>query len=96
LDVRRALARSSQFFYVCVALPTKMQPVPAFYIVPSEDVAEMIICGTRKWLQGKAGRKAERQLFAWEYGGPHAEIVAKYQNKWELLALDPPGVAASG
>jgi hypothetical protein len=88
VDLRRALDRGERFFYVFVSLPTVSQPQPAYYVVPSAEVAEMIACDVKRYLS-KPGRKAERQLCVWKYGGgPRPEVIAKYQNKWEFLGLD--------
>ena len=87
-DVRQALALGKRFFYVFVSLPSSSQVQPACYVVPSGKVAQMIIDGMNRWLAGGPNRKAERQLCAWEYGGPRPKVVRKYQDKWEILKLD--------
>jgi len=88
VDLRRALDLGERFFYVFVSLPTVSQPQPAYYIVPSAEVAEMLAFDVKQWLNGKPGRKAERQLCAWEPRGPRPEVIEKYQKKWEFLGLD--------
>jgi hypothetical protein len=89
VDLRHALDLGERFFYVFVSLPTASQPQPAYYVVPSAEVAEMIACRAKQWLNGKPDRKAEGQLCVWEYGGPQkAEVIAKYEDKWEFLGLD--------
>ena len=87
-DVHQALCLGRRFFYVFVSLPNASQAQPAYCVVPSVDVSQMIVDGTKRWLAGKPGRKAERQLCAWEYGGPRPEVIRKYQDKWEHLKLD--------
>jgi len=86
-DVRQALSLGPQFFYVFVSLPNSPNVQSAYYVVPSADVAQMIIDGVRQWLAGKPDRNAERQLCAWEYGGPRPQVIGKYQDKWEILGL---------
>jgi hypothetical protein len=86
-DVRQALALGDRFFYVFVSLPNPSQVEPAYYVVPSGDVANMIIDAMHRWLAGQPHRKAERQLCAWEYGGPRPEVIEKYRDKWDILNL---------
>jgi hypothetical protein len=81
--VREYVARGDNFFYVFVELPTKKKPEPAYYVVPSKEVAKMLIRLTKD----SYGRnlRANGQLLCWGYGGLEPETIDKYKNKWELL-----------
>jgi len=63
-DVRTAICLGERFFYVFVSLPNNSQLQPAYYVVPSAIIADMIEKSTDSWLAGKPGRKAVRQLVA--------------------------------
>ena len=63
-EVREAISLGDRFFYVFVSLPSSSEVQPEYYVVPSADVAQMVVDGMKGWLASKAGRKAERQLCA--------------------------------
>ena len=81
--VKEYVALGNNFFYVFVELPTENKPEPAYYVVPSKEVAKVLI----KLTQDSYGRnlKASGQLLCLGYGGLESETINKYQNKWELL-----------
>lgn len=85
LDVRKALDLGERFFYVFVALPAKNRLEPTYYIVPSKDVADMIIVDLQQWLSTHPNSGAARQLLVWGYSGLSPQVINRYQNKWELL-----------
>jgi len=87
-EIRDALFLGERFFYVFVVLPSKTQSEPVYYIVPSADVAEMLINKTREYLREHPSVGVARQLVAWGYGGLRPEEDKRYRNKWELLGLD--------
>ena len=84
-DVRKALDLGQRFFYVFVALPGKNRQEPVYYIVPSKDVADMIVVDLKRWLSTHPNSGAARQLLAWGYGGLPPQVIEKYQSRWELL-----------
>lgn len=86
--VKQSLSLSERFFYVFVSLPSASQEKPAYYIVPSADVADMVIKDNKDWIAGKPGRKAAGQVLGWAYRGPRPEVQQKYEGKWEILGLE--------
>lgn len=84
-DVRKALDLGERFFYVFVALPNKNQQEPVYYIVPSKDVADMLVADLKRWLSTHPNSGAARQLLIWGYGGLPPKVIDKYQSRWELL-----------
>ena len=67
-EIHSAISLGDNFFYVFVSLPTPSQDQPAFYVVPSEDVAAMTIEDLKRWLAGAPERRAGHQVVAWGYG----------------------------
>jgi len=74
-----------RFFYVFVALPSNNQQAPVYYIVPSKDVADMLVVDLKRWLSTHTSSGAARQLLVWGYGGLPPQVIDKYQSRWELL-----------
>jgi hypothetical protein len=74
-------------FYVLVSLPNPLQDQPAYYVVPSADLAKIIIDDMKHYLAGKPALKAKGQVLGWGYGGLSQEFITKYQNNWGILNL---------
>jgi hypothetical protein len=63
--VKESVFLGKKFFYIFVKLPTickdsKEEPEPSFYIVSSNDVAEMLIKDTTDWLDKHKNSKPAR------------------------------------
>ncbi len=84
-DVRKSLDLGERFFYIFVALPSKNQQEPLYYIVPSTDVLDLVVADLKRWLSDHPNCGAARQLLAWCYGGLPPRVINKYQSRWELL-----------
>jgi len=84
-NLKKSVSLGDNFFYIFVELPTGDKTEPFFYIVPSRDVADMLIQDITQWLGKHEKSKPAKQLLAWSYGGLKPETREKYQNKWELL-----------
>jgi hypothetical protein len=89
-DVRKALDLGERFFYVFVTLPNRNQQEPVYYIVPSKNVADMVIADLKKWLATHPNGNSAGQLLVWGYGGLPPQVTDKYQNRWELLMRAEP------
>ena len=72
-------------FYVFVELPNASRTEPGYYIVPSQDVAQMLHQDLTDWLTRRGKETPGRQLLAWGYGGVKPAAIAKYRDKWEIL-----------
>jgi hypothetical protein len=83
--LRKSVSLGDSFFFIFVELPTGDKAEPSFYIVPSREVADMLIQDITGWLDKHKKSKPAKQLLAWSYGGPKYETKEKYQNKWGLL-----------
>ena len=84
--LKKAISLGDNFLFIFVELPTADNGEPSFYIVPSRDVADMLIQDITEWLDKHKKSKPARQLLAWGYGGLRHEIKERYQNNWGLLA----------
>ena len=84
--LKKAISLGDNFFFIFVELPTADKGEPSFYIVPSCDVADMLIQDITEWLDKHKKSKPAKQLLAWGYGGLRHEIKETYQNNWGLLA----------
>ncbi len=83
--LKKAVSLGGNFFFIFVELPIIDKGEPSFYIVPSCDVADMLIQDITGWLGTHKESKPAKQLLAWGYGGLKPDIREKYQDKWELL-----------
>jgi hypothetical protein len=84
-DLKKSVSVGDNFFFIFVELPTRDKVEPSFYIVPSREVADMLIQDITAWLDKHKGSKPAMQALAWGYGGLTPEIRRKYQNNWVLL-----------
>lgn len=86
--LKKSVSMGKNFFYIFVELPNKDRDVPFFYIVPSKDVANMLIQDITAYIKQHKKLQPAKQLLAWGYNGLKPEIRKKYQNKWDMLAVN--------
>ena len=86
-EVKAALSLGSRFFYIFVALPSRSQPEPRFYVVPSAKVARMVVADFTLYLQEHPRSKAKGQLLAWCFGGVPKPVEEEFAARWDLLGI---------
>jgi hypothetical protein len=84
-ELKERVFIGANFFYIFVELPNGKNLNPSFYIVPSKDVANMLVKNMKEYLGYNKKLKAGGQHLAWGYGGLQPTMTKKYQNRWELL-----------
>lgn len=83
--LKKSVSLGKNFFYIFVELPNKDREAPSFYIVPSKDVANMLIQDITAYIEQHKNLQPANQLLAWGYSGLKPEVRKRYQNKWGML-----------
>jgi hypothetical protein len=81
MNKRAESGHTPKFFYILV----RLSEVPAYYVVPSADVAKFCRARHAAWLAapgrgGRAHRDSNIRKFK--------DIAEKYRDRWDLLGLD--------
>jgi len=83
--LKKAVSLGNKFFYIFVELSKEKKAEPSFYVVPSLDVANILIKRAKKYFKSHENLKPAGQFLAWGHRKYDPKTIKKYQNNWELL-----------